>query len=357
LSHCFKMGKIIESEMDVPSIAMRFALGFFVLTSMKAARQTVAIYKRTQRVWNPYSWMVWVELINNLVMTIYTWCYLRGNIRPSFGFFFGLICMWVLQTQLILQIIANRVGLVMVDKQKAMRLKWLLFVLIGMVNVSVFCIWIPARMKVNETYIHINNVWDRAEKVIFLFIDLALNGYFLFLVRSKLIARGLTKYKPLFTFNAVIVVASLAMDVLIVGMMSLPNTFVYVQFHPLAYLVKLNIELSMADLISKVVRGSDRTDAFHSDSRSGGTTELTSHGISKHRSEHPLGNPTTQHVFASKAEPRDNDSISLEEQNGIIKTVATTIVLESDGRHDRDVDKDDGRSTSSSTAELHHYGR
>ncbi|KAF2492268.1 hypothetical protein BU16DRAFT_542174 [Lophium mytilinum] len=349
------MGKVIESEMDVPSIAMGFSLGFFVLTSMKAARQTVAIYKRTQRVWNPYSWMIWAELVDNLVMTIYTWCYLRGNIKPSFGFFFGLICMWVIQTQLILQIIANRVGLVMVDKQKATRLKWALFILIGIVNVSVFCIWIPARMKVSETFIHINNVWDRAEKIIFLFIDLALNGYFLWLVRSKLIQRGLTKYKPLFNFNASIIVASLAMDVLIVGMMSLPNTFIYVQFHPLAYLVKLNIELSMADLISKVVRGSDRTDAFHSDSRSGGTTELTSHGKSKHRSEHPLGNPTTSHAFASKGNKRDDDSISLEEQTGIIKTVATTIVTE--GAHDREGDKDDGRSTSSSTAELHHYAR
>ncbi|RDW65121.1 hypothetical protein BP6252_10772 [Coleophoma cylindrospora] len=36
--------------------------------------------------------------------------------------------------------------------------------------------------------------------------------------------------------------------------MSLRNTFVYMQFHPLAYMVKLRIELSMADLIGKVAR-------------------------------------------------------------------------------------------------------
>jgi hypothetical protein len=35
---------------------------------------------------------------------------------------------------------------------------------------------------------------------------------------------------------------SLSMDVLIIGMMSLKNSFVYMQFHPLAYIVKLKIE-------------------------------------------------------------------------------------------------------------------
>lgn len=37
-------------------------------------------------------------------------------------------------------------------------------------------------------------------------------------------------------------------------MMSLPNTFVYMMFHPVAYIVKLNIEMAMADLITKIAR-------------------------------------------------------------------------------------------------------
>jgi len=36
--------------------------------------------------------------------------------------------------------------------------------------------------------------------------------------------------------------------------MSLKNTFVYMQFHPLAYIVKLKIEMSMADLIATVAK-------------------------------------------------------------------------------------------------------
>lgn len=72
-------------------------------------------------------------------------------------------------------------------------------------------------------------------------------------------------------YNTQIIGVSLAMDVLIIGtppscilflliayknaaMMSLRNDFVYMQFHPVAYLVKLNIEMSMSNLIIKVAR-------------------------------------------------------------------------------------------------------
>lgn len=205
----------------------------------------------------------------------------------------------MLQTQLLLQIIANRVGLIIVDRRKSRLIKWVLFVVIGLVNISVFCIWIPAQMRTNQTFVALNHIWERIEKSIFLCVDLGLNVYFLYLVRSQLIGRGLTKYWPLFHFNAAIVIVSVSMDVLLLGLLSLPNPFEYVsiqlshpfislthqplwksivlrsmpvsttnsdnhssyvQFAPVAYTVKLNIELTMAVLISKVVRGVHRVD-------------------------------------------------------------------------------------------------
>jgi hypothetical protein len=101
----------------------------------------------------------------------------------------------------------------MVDKRKARQMKIGLVIAVGLVNISVYCVWLPARMEVSATWIHVNDIYDRIEKVIYLLIDLALNLYFLYLVRSRLIARGLLKYRSLFKFNAVIVVASLSMDV------------------------------------------------------------------------------------------------------------------------------------------------
>lgn len=43
---------------------------------------------------------------------------------------------------------------------------------------------------------------------------------------------------------------------MLIGLMSLQNQVVYIQFHPVAYMVKLNIEMSMAGLITKLARNS-----------------------------------------------------------------------------------------------------
>ena len=120
---------------------------------------------------------------------------------------------WVVQTQLSLQIILNRASLIMHNQHKARRMKIWLAIFVGLINISVYCIWIPARLQISERFIAINNIWDRIEKVLFLLVDAGLNAYFLYLVRSRLISKGLDKYKLLFKFNSAIVFVWLAMDV------------------------------------------------------------------------------------------------------------------------------------------------
>lgn len=93
------------------------------------------------------------------------------------------------------------------------RLKWGVAALITAINISVYNIWIPARLQINDHYIHINEWWDRIEKGIYLLADGCLNAYFLYLVKKRLLSTGMTKYLPLFRFNAAIVVVSLSMDV------------------------------------------------------------------------------------------------------------------------------------------------
>jgi hypothetical protein len=41
---------------------------------------------------------------------------------------------------------------------------------------------------------------------------------------------------------------------MIIGLMHLSNPMVYTQFHPVAYMVKLNIEMTMASLIKKIAQ-------------------------------------------------------------------------------------------------------
>lgn len=146
--------------------------------------------------------------------------------KGSLGFYFYIATLWTIQTQCLLQIIANRVALIMTNQRHARMLKLSLLIIVALINISVYIIWIPARMDISPFWVRANEIWDRAEKVIYLFLDLGLNVYFLYLVRSRLISKGLHKYQPLFRFNASIVVISIAMDALIIGMMSLPNDLV-----------------------------------------------------------------------------------------------------------------------------------
>lgn len=112
-----------------------------------------------------------------------------------------------------MQIIVNRIAILMPIPAQATRLKWGVFGILLAVNISVFCIWIPARLQINETYIHINEIWDRIEKGIFLLVDAGLNLTFIYLVKSRLIASGLTKYTALFRFNLAMIAVSMSLDV------------------------------------------------------------------------------------------------------------------------------------------------
>lgn len=101
----------------------------------------------------------------------------------------------------------------MYNEHKARQIKWSVAAIITAINISVYCIWIPARLQINERFIYLNEIWDRVEKVIYALCDGCLNAYFLYLVNKKLISQGMVKYKPLFKFNACAVVCSLSMDV------------------------------------------------------------------------------------------------------------------------------------------------
>ncbi|KAF5000142.1 hypothetical protein FGRMN_1956 [Fusarium graminum] len=256
LSPRFKEQEVTRGDLLIAATALGFTIGFGWLTVWKATRQTYQIYRRHgRRVFrNAYIIMIWGELLVCTIFAVICILRLLRIIPPSFAFYFTILTTWALQVQFLLQIIVNRCGILLTHSKQAYRLKVGVGILITAVNISVYCIWIPARLQISERYIHINEWWDRCEKVIYLIVDGCLNFYFIHIVRKNLIIHGLTKYKRLTHFNMFIIGFSLSMDVLIIAMMSLRNTFVYMQFHPLAYIVKLHIEMSMADLIGKIAR-------------------------------------------------------------------------------------------------------
>jgi hypothetical protein len=101
----------------------------------------------------------------------------------------------------------------MYNPVKERRLKLGLFIAIGFINVSVFCVWIPARLQISPTIVHVNEIWDRIEKALFAAVDMAMNLYFMWLVKSKLVSNGLTQYNLVYKYNMITVCLSMLLDV------------------------------------------------------------------------------------------------------------------------------------------------
>ncbi|KAJ8083179.1 hypothetical protein PM082_009048 [Marasmius tenuissimus] len=170
------------------------------------------------------------------------------------GVFLTIIVCWIIQVQCLMLIIVNRLCILLATGRERMILKAGVAGLVTLISVSTACIWIPAQLQINHDYIALNHWWDKFEKGIYLCLDLVLNIMFIVMVKKRLINHRLTKYTRVMKFNEYIIFVSIGMDILLMGMTTLKNPFVYCQFHPVVYIVKLAIEMSMSRLLIKVAR-------------------------------------------------------------------------------------------------------
>ncbi|KAF4448066.1 hypothetical protein F53441_8458 [Fusarium austroafricanum] len=252
-----------KTDLKVASIAMSFTLGFGLLTVWEA-------WKQTRRNRNPlrssYIYMLWGEIVANLGIAIIGWLFLDGTIGPTYPVLFFILFFWVFEVQLLMQIIVNRISIIAEHKSEIFRLKWGTAGIITAIEIAVFCIWIPSHTvpPLHHVFVDINEIWDKVSKVLILLVDAYLNWYFLRTVQKRLVDQhNLTKYQPLVSFNAKLMVVSILMDCMLVGRTFTPNQIVYIQFHPVAYMVKLNIEMSMANLITRLAKGENNEDVYH----------------------------------------------------------------------------------------------
>ncbi|KAI5457654.1 hypothetical protein BGZ63DRAFT_393424 [Mariannaea sp. PMI_226] len=328
---------VVQPSLDdllIASIIWGFTLATGVFSATKAFKQTWGAWRRSHRI-HAYACLIWAEWIVSMVIGVISWVFLRGFIEPSFWVYFSLLCLWVVQIQSICGIIINRISLLMIDKRSASKIRWSVAFILGLVNISVFVIWIPARLQISERWIHINDIWDRIEKGVFLLIDACLHLYFIYLLRVKLISNGLGKYVPLFRFNLLMVAVSMSLDIILIGSMSIGNGFIYVQFHPLVYMLKLHIEMNISSLIVKVVRATGDGSSYEHG------TELQSSRINR------TGPPNASNkVFSGNrthVEAEAGGEGGTRFPQGITKIVQTRVTVTSRNRDDMD----DGSSQSS----------
>ncbi|KAG8167819.1 hypothetical protein KVR01_003508 [Diaporthe batatas] len=264
----YKQEATPQSSLTLVTFLFGFSSACAVFTATTIVAQAYRILYRSKRLFtHPYVVMITAVWLSSVIYSLISYLFVQDKIPPSFWLFFAIreFIRHIKRygTQCLMHIIINRIALIIYDGRRVVRLKWAVALILGLVNISVFIVWMPARLQISPAWIHFNEIWDRVEKGIFALIDLGLNLYFIYLVRSELVAHGLTKYTALYKFNLVMIVFSLSLDVILIGIMSLPDSFViysYIQFHPIIYTLKLAIEMNMAELIIKIVKS---TSALH----------------------------------------------------------------------------------------------
>jgi hypothetical protein len=156
----------------------------------------------------------------------------------------------------------------------------------------------------------------------------------------------------------------------------------YVQFHPLVYIIKLYIEMNMADLITKVVRasnpaghGSSSGPATHTQTQSGKNQAAASRTkTTKDGTTVPSGifGNSADKNYTAKISAQGADNVDIElgdfvhspQSGGIQKTVQVTTDVSHTGNGKMSEEVDEGAETeteanseSSSTRRLkRHYG-
>ncbi|KAH8649176.1 hypothetical protein BX600DRAFT_111336 [Xylariales sp. PMI_506] len=327
-----------KNDYQVASLAAGFTLGFGFLTVWEAMNQT---RRNKNPLRSSYIYMIWGEIAVNLAIGVIAWLFLDGVLSSTVPVLFFILFLWVFEVQLLMQIIINRIAVISENQRLLTWIKWGTVAIITSINVMVFCIWIPAHLDppLSQTFVSINEIWDRLSKVLILIIDAGLNYYFLRVVQKRLLDHyGLVKYKPLVSFNAKLMVVSILMDVMLIGLMSLPNQVVYIQFHPVAYMVKLNIEMSMASLITRLARGQNNDVNMNSLSE---TDQRRQYGTQSHhdnsRSHERTGNNNNKAFPRSAVRSMGGD----EEQQyrtstikGIKRTFDVNVTIDEPGPND-----------------------
>ncbi|KAI1465827.1 uncharacterized protein F4812DRAFT_113792 [Daldinia caldariorum] len=341
------------TDIQVASLAAGFSMGFGILTVWEAIKQT---RRNRHPLRSTYIYMLWGEIIANVVILIIGYLWIDGHFgdRPSVPLLFFILFFWVFEIQFLMQIIINRIAVIAECQDDIRKLKYGTAIIITAINIAVFCIFIPAHLvpPVSPLYVEINKYWDRTSKCLICVVDALLNYYFSRTVRKRLVEQhGLVKYAPLAKFNDKLMVVSILMDIMLICLMSYPNPIVFVQFHPVTYMVKLNIEMSMATLITKVARdaglGDEETNDHHDPSLSYANNRSQVGRSNIHHSHNDAVALETYHTTTIGYGGRgsEEDFEALKNVNGIHKRVDVRVESTTNSETaSNEIDKARGRS-------------
>lgn len=75
---------ITLTDLRIVSLTWGFTLGFGFLTGVKAAKQTITVWQRANRV-TTYTALLWIELVSSSGFGFLAWFFLNGYIEIRYG--------------------------------------------------------------------------------------------------------------------------------------------------------------------------------------------------------------------------------------------------------------------------------
>lgn len=75
---------LTTSDSRIVSVTWGFTLGFSFLTGVKAAKQTITVWRRAHRM-TTYTTLLWVEMLSSTGFGFLAWFFLNGYIEMRYG--------------------------------------------------------------------------------------------------------------------------------------------------------------------------------------------------------------------------------------------------------------------------------
>ncbi|CCG83155.1 protein of unknown function [Taphrina deformans PYCC 5710] len=239
---------------NIASLAFGWSLAIATLAGYRIVSSWVLARKHTRIYW--YFSLCAALVLISATLAVLSWTYLISRFRPGVVEFAVFLLLWSLEVQIYFQIIINRMCILYAYSRRPLFLRFGTFIFILMINALMIAFWLPGKLGMVTS--HGSNLvfWmPRIEKILYLVMDIVLNCAFIYQIQIKLMRIGLHKYRRLIRYNMQIIALSLLCDALLLGMQWYPaNDGLFIIIHPVSFLNKLILEMSVCDRMAAVSR-------------------------------------------------------------------------------------------------------
>ncbi|TLS28495.1 hypothetical protein PpBr36_00657 [Pyricularia pennisetigena] len=171
---------------------------------------------------------------------------------------------YLVMVQLSVNILIHILKFLIPCPRRAARIKWTVVGTQMLMLISIYIVWIPAQLQVNNTFLTLDGIWVKIISFECLFVNGMLGGYLALLAkRRRDTAKGLNYWSDCFWKILALVSIMTLMDVMNVVALSLPDRYFYILFQPTMYMVKVFTEMTISEVLCKILYPSDSSAAAY----------------------------------------------------------------------------------------------